>query len=243
MSPSTDRTHYRELVAQVAAKAKARLPEAVNGRIEAAVKLVLSHDVESQDDGSILVGSSTDALKTYRLVGTSCECQDFTRGQAPGGWCQHRIAAGLHKRVGELLAAPVPVDPETVPEPWPDNDPEEPAAPPPVPAPAPLPEAPCSVNCHITVAGRQVQVTLRGHDEQGVLTRLEAVFQRYPMPLPTPQASSQGQPLTPQQHNAAAMHKQVSGFCPVHSVQMKENHKDGWQWYSHLHEGTWCKGR
>jgi hypothetical protein len=35
------RTHYREVLAQVAAKAKAKLPQAVNGRIDAAVKLVL----------------------------------------------------------------------------------------------------------------------------------------------------------------------------------------------------------
>jgi hypothetical protein len=35
------------------------------------------------------VGSSTDPMNTYRLVGTTCECQDFTRGQAPDGWCQH----------------------------------------------------------------------------------------------------------------------------------------------------------
>jgi hypothetical protein len=117
----TERQTFRETVALVAAKAKARLPEAVNGRVESAVKLVLGQDVTPQDDGSILVGSSTDPLKTYRLVWTTCECQDFTRGQAPDGWCQHRIAAGIHKRVQETL--PVPVVPEAVPEPYPDNNP------------------------------------------------------------------------------------------------------------------------
>ena len=129
MAPSTARQTFRETVALVAEKAKARLPEAVNGRIESAVKLVLVQDVQRQADGTILVGSSTDPLKVYRLVGTACECQDFTRGQAPDGWCQHRIAAGIQKRVGELLAAPVPVEPETVPEPWPDNDLEPEPAP------------------------------------------------------------------------------------------------------------------
>jgi hypothetical protein len=137
-----DRQTFRALVADVAARAKARLPEAVNGRIESAVKLVLVQDVTPQDDGSILVGSSSDPLKTYRLVGPTCECQDFTRGQAPGGWCQHCIAAGIQKRVGELLAAqePAPVLPEGL-EPWPDNDPEEAPAPAPEPPAAPLPEA------------------------------------------------------------------------------------------------------
>jgi hypothetical protein len=113
MTASTDRPTFRALVADVAARAKARLPEQVNGRIESAVKLVLVQDVTVQADGSILVGSSTDPLKTYRLVGTTCECPDFTRGQAPDGWCQHRIAAGIQKRVQELLPPePMPVDPE-----------------------------------------------------------------------------------------------------------------------------------
>jgi hypothetical protein len=71
MAPSLARQQFRALVADVAARAKARLPESVNGRIESAVKLVLVHDVTPQADGSILVGSSTDPLKTYRLEGTS----------------------------------------------------------------------------------------------------------------------------------------------------------------------------
>lgn len=103
-----DRQTFRETVALVAARAKEKLPQAVNGRVESAVKLVLAHDVTPQDDGTILVGSSTDPLKQYRLEGHRCTCQDFERGQAPDGWCQHRIAAGIAKRVGELL--PVQVD-------------------------------------------------------------------------------------------------------------------------------------
>jgi hypothetical protein len=108
MAPTTARQTFRDVVAQVAEKARARLPQVVNGRIEAAVKLVLVQDVTPHDDGTILVGSSTDPLKTYRLVGPTCECQDFTRGQAPEGWCQHRIAAGIAKRVHEQLAAQAP---------------------------------------------------------------------------------------------------------------------------------------
>jgi hypothetical protein len=137
MTTSTDRQTFRALVADVAARAKARLPEAVNGRVESAARLVLLHDVQPQDDGTILVGSSSDPMKTYLLQGDTCECQDWRHGKAPQGWCQHRIAAGIHKRVQELLAAePEPLlEPPPV-EPWPDNDPE----PEPV-APASLPEA------------------------------------------------------------------------------------------------------
>jgi hypothetical protein len=240
---STDRTRYRETVALVAEKAKARLPEQVNGRIESAVKLVLVHDVTPQADGSILVGSSSDALKTYRLVGSTCECQDFTRGQAPDGWCQHRIAAGLHKRVQELLAAPVPVDPEIL-EPFPDNDdePEESAAP--VPCPAPLPEAPCSCNVYVSISGHKVQVTLRDHDEQRMLTRLQTILERYPVPQAPASAQPQGtNQLTPQQHHAAVMHRTVTDFCPVHNVAMQLNTKDGRSWWSHKTDQGWCKGK
>src|SRR5262245_38875354 len=97
-----DRQTFRETVAAVAAAAKAKLPQAVNGRIESAARLVLWQDVEPQDDGSILVGSASDPGKQYRLEGTSCTCQDFQYGKAPEGWCQHRIAAGIHKRVHQL---------------------------------------------------------------------------------------------------------------------------------------------
>ena len=65
MSPSTDRQTFRETVALVAEKARAKLPASVNGRIESAVKLVLLHDVMPQADGSILVGSSSDPLQGF----------------------------------------------------------------------------------------------------------------------------------------------------------------------------------
>ena len=231
MAPTTDRQTFRALVADVAAKAKEKLPMAVNGRIESAVKLVLWQDVEPQDDGSILVGSASDPGKTYRLVGHTCECQDFTRGQAPEGFCQHRIAAGIFKRVQQLLAQPaVPVEPQMVPEPFPDNDPGDPE---PVATPA-LPEAPASVNVRVTIAGREVQWTLRDTDEARLAVRLEELLQRYPLPQPAPAPTSQG----PSQG-------QGKGWCAKHQTQMKLNHgEDGRSWYSHrTAEGRWCKGR
>ena len=150
-------------------------------------------DIEPQDDGSILVGSSTDALKVYRLVGTTCECQDFTRGQAPEGWCQHRIAAGIARRVQERLAPPVPVEPDMVPEAFPDNDPEEPATPASPALPPTLPEAPASVNVRLTIDGRECQLTLRDTDEGRLLQRLSAVLAQYPQ---TP-ARTQGEGEAP----------------------------------------------
>jgi hypothetical protein len=223
MQPST-RTHYRDLVAQVAERARAILPEAINGRLDGAVKLVLAHDVTPEEDGSITVGSCTDPLKSYRLEGQTCTCKDFTDGQAPDGWCRHRLAAGIHKRVREVLAAQLP--------------PPEPPAPSPAIASADtcasataLPEAPASVNCHITVAGRQVQLTLRDTDEARLLARLEEVLQRYPVPQPP--ASREPQAQAPEEQR----------WCPKHGDKMQINHKDGRSWWSHRHEGSWCKGK
>jgi hypothetical protein len=213
-----DRQTFRALVADVAALAKARLPEAVNGRLEGAIKLVLAHDVTLCADGSIEVGSCTDPLKVYRLVGQTCECKDFTDGKAPDGWCRHRIAAGIDKRVRELLPeAPAPEPQATV------------AA---TVASEPLYEAPASVNVRLTIGGREVQLTLRDHDEARLLVRLEEILQRYPLVQPQPPAPPQGQG------------EGQPGWCAIHNVAMQENEKDGRRWFSHRSpEGQWCKGR
>jgi hypothetical protein len=198
MTSSTARQRFREMVAQVAEKAKAKLPEQVNGRIESAARLVVNGDVEPLDDGSIKVGGS-DPTRWYHLVGPTCTCTDFAQGKAPDGWCKHRIAAGIAKRVQELLPQPEVVTTG-------DN----------------LPEAPASVNVHLTIDGRQVQLTLRDHDEGRLLERLAAVLQQYPQPQPAPQAASQGQ----------------EGYCGVHQVQMKLHANAKGTWYSHYYEGS-----
>jgi hypothetical protein len=211
MLTTPDRQTFRALVADVAARAKAILPTQVNGRVEKAVALVLQGDVEPPAaDGSITVYSATDPTRRYVLQGTSCTCADFERGQAPEGWCCHRIAAGIQKRVQEILPRSTPVETE------------------PAPAPQALPEAPASVNCHLTIAGRQVQLTLRDVDEGRLLVRLEAVLARFP--LPPAEASSQRT-------------EQGQGWCAKHQVQMQENHKDGRSWWSHRTAEGWCKGK
>jgi hypothetical protein len=222
MSTST-REQFRQAVADVAARARLILPASINGRLEGAVALVLQDDVWPQADGSIQVGSCTDATKVYRLVGTSCECKDFTDGKAPQGWCRHRIAAGLHRRVGELLAAQVVA----------------------APVPQALPEAPASVNVRLLLGGRDCQLTLRDTDETRLLARLQTVLKQYPLPQAETPVHSQGtQDLSPRQHNAAAMHRKVTDFCQIHNVQMTLNTKDGRSWYSHRKpEGGFCKGR
>jgi hypothetical protein len=155
----TDRQHFRSTLAAVATKAKAVLPVTVNGRLESAVKLVLLGEVTVRDNGSIAVGSCTDPSKAYTLEGQTCTCTDFTQGKALQGWCKHRIAAGLHKRLHQVLAAEAPAQPLGATS-------------------SPLPEAPASVNCKVLISGIECQLTLRDTDEGRLLERLHAVLQR-----------------------------------------------------------------
>jgi len=176
------RATYRAIVADVAARAKAILPESINGRLEGAVKLVLAHDVTPQEDGSIVVGSCSNPLKTYRLMGTTCECKDFTDGKAPEGWCRHRLAAGIAKRVEQVLAqqcpptAPITADSAVIPDAPIANILES----------TTLPEAPASVNFRCMVGAYEMQFTLRDADEGRLLARLQALLARQdigPVPM------------------------------------------------------------
>lgn len=91
-------------------------------------------------------------------------------------------------------------------------------------------EAPVSVNTYITLAGHQVQLTLRGTDEREVLTRLETVLRRYPVGHPNGQGASaapQPRPVCPW-HGAMKESTKVAGsfFCPAKMA-----------------DGTYCKER
>src|SRR5262245_22460217 len=97
---------WRAAVAEIAAKAKATLPQC-NGRVDRAVQIVLNHDVELLEDGQARVCSQSSGEVVYHLVNGGCDCKDYAK--APSHWCKHRIAAGLYKRatalVGRQLAA------------------------------------------------------------------------------------------------------------------------------------------
>src|SRR5262245_52831445 len=112
LTPS--RQQFREAVALVASKAKAKLPEC-NGRVESAVQIVLSGDVEGQDaDGAWRIGSTSDPLKTYHVRGTHCDCQDSQHGKAP--YCKHTLAIMILTRVKEMLPQPTDTDPAGPPD-------------------------------------------------------------------------------------------------------------------------------
>ena len=88
--------------------------------------------------------------------------------------------------------------------------------------PSPLPEAPASINVHLELAGRQVQLTLRDSDEGRLLQRLDAVLQRFPLVVkPTDE--------TPR--------------CPKHGPMKPSTKGKGWYCPTKLADGSWCKGQ
>ncbi len=94
------RKAFRDAIEIVAAHAREKLPEAVNGRIEAACKICLQGDIELLPDDKARVGSQTNGTTTYHLIDGTCDCRDFEK--APEGWCKHRIAMGIFKRATAL---------------------------------------------------------------------------------------------------------------------------------------------
>ena len=202
------RAAWREAVAEIAERAKQTLPEC-NGRVEKAVALVLAGDVELLEGGKAKVASQSNGITQYVVCNGTCECKDFER--APSGWCKHRIAAGLQKRAHALVQKKRNAGT--------NGKAEAPRQPAPA---VPLPEAPASVNVHLTVSGRQVQLTLRDSDEGRLLARLDAVLQRFPM-------ATQPADTTPQ--------------CPTHGVMKPSTKGKGFYCPHKLPNGSWCKGR
>src|SRR2546426_3363789 len=100
---TTTRRAWRAAVAEIAERAKQTLPEC-NGRVDAAVKMVLAGDVELLADGKAKVASQSNGTTEYIVCNGTCECKDFPK--APSGWCKHKIAAGIQKRVEARFPSP-----------------------------------------------------------------------------------------------------------------------------------------
>jgi len=197
-------TTFAAMLTQLTAIAHAKLPQEQHGRLEMGHAIVVAGGVFPEDDGThfSVCSQEGEAAHTY-LVNSACPCKDAQFG-APQARCKHWFAALLYKRTLEELAAP--------------GAPEAPAA---------LPEAPTSVNVRLTIAGREVQLTLRGVAEDEVLMRLERVLARYP--AATPPARTEGEPET--------------RACPIHGTLMQRHENTKGVWYSHYADGKHCKGR
>src|SRR5256714_10556391 len=78
------RAAWREAVAAIADKARAKLPEC-NGRVDSAVKIVLAGDVELLPDGTAKVASQSNGSTAYHVVNGHCDCRDYEK--APHNYC------------------------------------------------------------------------------------------------------------------------------------------------------------
>jgi hypothetical protein len=96
------RAAWREAVAAIAEKAKAKLPEC-NGRVDKAVALVLNGDVALLPDGTAKVASQSNGTTAYHVVNGHCDCRDYEK--APHNLCKHRLSAAIARRAQELAKA------------------------------------------------------------------------------------------------------------------------------------------
>jgi hypothetical protein len=216
---------FHQALEQAELLARQTLPQVMYERISCAVALVRNGKVLQRDDGHTWdVESSSKPEVTYSINGHGCQCED-AHYRAPQGRCKHVLATLLARKALALMREPCPTS--ELPSPAADlqyvdsltNHP---------PAAAPLPEAPASVNVHLTIAGRQVQLTLRDTDESKLLARLEAVLARFLL-----------EPI--QRHGGSQNARE--GWCGLHGVQMCQTSKNGKRWWSHKTDQGWCKGR
>jgi hypothetical protein len=82
----TTRQAWREAVAEIAEKARTKLPEC-SGRVDSAVKIVMAGDVELMPDGTARVASQSSSSTTYHIVNGHCDCRDYEK--APHNFCKH----------------------------------------------------------------------------------------------------------------------------------------------------------
>ena len=104
----------------------------------------------------------------------------------------------------------------------------------------PLPEARSSVNVHVDIGGRRVQVTLRDHDESRLLERLAVVLERFPVDAPP--SDTPANPIPPDLPTDPAP---VEDWCPIHNTPMTLRSNERGEWWSHYveAENRYCKGR
>jgi hypothetical protein len=158
----TTRQAWRAAVAEIAEKARAKLPECA-GRVDSAVKIVLAGDVELLPDGTARVASQSSGTTTYHIVNGHCDCRDYEK--APHQFCKHRLSAAIARRAQELMKAKLT-----------DTNGRVTAQSQPAPTTS-LPEAPVSITLKATLHGHEVMVTLRGTDFASVKAQVEDASQ------------------------------------------------------------------
>jgi len=228
------RAAWREAVADIADKARAKLPEC-NGRVDKAVAIVLAGDVELLADGTTKVASQSNGTTVYHVVNGHCDCRDFEK--APHQFCKHRLSAAIARRAQELVkqrleqlnhvsngTSQLPAE-QTLAQPQGETA-------------LALPEAPVSITLKATLHGHEVMVTLRGTDFASVKAQVEQASQWLRIQAPAqPPTQPPGQGKTQSAH-------EDSPYCRAHNAVLKRYERNGQVWYSHkLPNGQWCRGK
>jgi hypothetical protein len=182
---------FLDILRSEVARMQAAHPER-EGELARARALILHGQVlPSADDPATGQVLSSDGATRYTVNGT-CNCSAGQHGKP----CKHLQSWRLYQYIARKVEA------HTAPEAFAFESKN-----------SPLYEAPASANVHVTIAGRDVLVTLRDRDEGRLLERLARVLAQYPAPEPqppTPQASTQGE-----------------AWCRLHAVAMHRNEKNG----------------
>jgi hypothetical protein len=219
------RQAWRQAVAEIADKARAKLPECA-GRVDSAVKIVLAGDVELLADGTAKVASQSNGQTVYHVVNGECSCKDFPK--APHQFCKHRLGAAIARRAQELVKAKLEVATSASQSALVQS--ETPIT--------PLPEAPVSITLKATLHGHEVMVTLRGVDFASVKAQVEQASQWLSF-----QAPAQPPTQPPRQGTTKHTHDD-SPYCHAHQAAMKRYERNGQVWYSHkTADGRWCRGQ
>jgi hypothetical protein len=95
LPPSPAWQLYRNTVIDVAAQAKAAMPEA-NGRVDRARDLVLGGLVVKHEDSSFTVGSASESGKSYTVAEGRCTCPDAEK--LVDGRCKHLISTWIWRK-------------------------------------------------------------------------------------------------------------------------------------------------
>jgi hypothetical protein len=210
---TTARQAWRQAVAEIADKAKVKLPEC-SGRVDSAVKIVLAGDVELLADGTAKVASQSNGSTAYHVVNGHCDCRDYEK--APHNLCKHRLSAAIVRRAQELTKATLEADTSSHIE-----LPSQPAQPEALTA--PLPEAPVSITLKATLHGHEVLVTLRGVDFASVKAQVEDASQW----------------LHAQRGHTADDTPQ----CPKHGAMKPSTKGKGCYCPHKRADGSWCKSK
>jgi hypothetical protein len=92
------RAVWRAAVAEIADKARAKLPEC-NGRVDSAVKIVLAGDVELLPDGTARVASQSNGTTDYHVVKRAGRCWGLCRRR-------HLLSLNIHVWIPTLKNRP-----------------------------------------------------------------------------------------------------------------------------------------